>query len=183
MQVKLEKTVPISAPAAAAWALVQDVSALAECMPGAQITEKLDATHYRGLVNVRVGPITAAFKGTIEVKGVEAERRELRLLGTGSDTTGASTASMDLTASVRDTGNGGCELVGVLEVSVTGKIASFGGRMMNQVSDQILDQFVANFRNRVTGTGGTQARELNAVSLFFGALWAWIRGLFGRKGG
>ena len=182
MQVKLEKKVPISAPATAAWELIQDVRALAECMPGAKITEKLDDTHYQGLVNVRIGPITAAFKGKIEVKGIDAEKRELRLLGTGSDTAGASTASMDLTASVRETGNGGCELVGVSDVSVTGKIASFGGRMMNQVSDQILDQFAANFRNRVTGAGGAQAKELNAVSVLFRALWAWVTGLFGRKG-
>lgn len=183
MQVKLEKTIPIPASAAAAWELMQDVPALAECMPGAQITEKLDATHYQGLINVRIGPITAAFKGKIEVKGIDPGRRELRLLGTGSDTAGASTASMDLIASVRETGDGGCELVGVSNVSVTGKIASFGGRMMNQMSNQVLDQFAVNFRNRVIGSGSGQARELNAVSLLFRGLWAWIKGLFRRNGG
>lgn len=70
MQVKLEKTFPIAAPADAAWRVLQDIKGVAECMPGAQITEQLDATHYKGQVKMRLGPATASFNGDLEIKSV-----------------------------------------------------------------------------------------------------------------
>ncbi len=193
MQVKLEKTFPIDAPAAAAWSVLHDVKAVAECMPGAQITERVDDNHYKGQVSVKLGPAAATFKGTIEVKGVDANKREITLVGKGADTTGASAASMDLTARIRDAGNGKCELVGASAVTVSGKLASFGGRMMTQVSEQILRQFGANFANRAMAAGGgagaaqaaaqaaAQPRELNALALLWGMIVAFLKGLFGRK--
>ena len=63
MQVKIEKTFPLAAPPAAAWALLQDIRAVAECMPGARITEQIDATHYKGQVSVKLGPAAAQFAG------------------------------------------------------------------------------------------------------------------------
>lgn len=192
MQVKLEKTFPISAPATAAWTVLRDVKAVAECMPGAQITEQVDDSHYKGQVSVRLGPASATFKGTIEVKGIDADKREIVLVGKGSDTTGSSAATMDLTAHIGDAGNGKCELVGASAVTVSGKLASFGGRMMAQVSDQILQQFGGNFARRVVARsegGAAHApaqdreppRELNAVALLWGMVVAFFKGLFARK--
>ena len=63
MKVELEKSFPLPAPAEAAWALLQDVEAVAGCMPGARITERVDATHYKGTVTVRLGPSSMAFRG------------------------------------------------------------------------------------------------------------------------
>ncbi len=187
MQVKLEKRFTVPTRADTVWAFMQDIKGVAECMPGADITDKIDATHYSGLIKVKIGPVSAAFNGKIEIKGSDNARRELKLLGTGADVKGSSTASMNLTASVRDLGNGTSEVVGVSEVSVTGKMASFGGRMMNDVSDRLMNQFAENFRSRVTATGGGTppangaAREINAIALVFGVLWGYIKRLFGRK--
>jgi carbon monoxide dehydrogenase subunit G len=191
MQVKLEKTFPIDAPAAAAWQVLRDIKAVAECMPGAEITEQTDATHYKGSVRVKIGPATAAFRGDIEVKSADAEKCEISLQGKGSDVKGTSAASMDLIARVRDVDGGGCELVGSSEVSVTGKMASFGGRMMTQVSEQILKQFGQNFTNRVLALGegagaeeaatkvAAQPKELNGLALVWSALVGFIKSLFG----
>ncbi|MGA7801576.1 MAG: SRPBCC family protein, partial [Gammaproteobacteria bacterium] len=144
MQVNLEKSFPLEASPAAAWKVLQDIEAVAGCMPGAEITEKVDDSHYKGQVRLKVGPASATFKGDIEVRGLDVDQRELRLFGKGADTKGTSTASMELTARVLDV-EGRAELVGTSQVSVSGKMASFGGRMMNQVSAQILQQFGANF--------------------------------------
>lgn len=192
MEVKLDKAFPIDAPAAAAWRLLSDIKSMAECMPGAQITEQVDATHYNGQVNVKLGPASAAFKGTLELKSVDAAKREIHILGKGTDAKGGSAASMDLTAAIRDAGNGRCELAGTSTVTVSGKLASFAGRMMAQVSDQILQQFGANFAQRAQalgdGAGAAPAagmaappRELNAFALLWGVIVAFIKGLFGRK--
>ena len=199
MQVKIEKTFPLAAPPAAAWALLQDIRAVAECMPGARITEQIDATHYKGQVSVKLGPAAAQFAGELEVLGLDAARREIKLNGKGSDTKGSSAATMNLSASIRDAA-AGCELVGVSEVSVSGKLASFGGRMMTQVADQLLKQFAYNFAGRVaavpeaapepaTVTVAAAAatdqapRQLNALALLWAVVVGFFKSLFGRKSG
>ncbi|MFZ9465095.1 MAG: CoxG family protein [Burkholderiaceae bacterium] len=147
MQVVLEKEYPVAAPLEAAWQVLSDVQALATCMPGASITEKVDDTHFKGQVKVKVGPASANFGGDIELKGVDAAAYQIQMLGKGADK-GGSSASMDLTASLIVVDATSCKLVGKAEVTVTGKFAQFGGRMMNSVSDMILGQFAQNFSNR-----------------------------------
>jgi len=146
--VELAKTFPLPAAPDTAWKLLQDVEAVATCMPGAKITQRIDDTHYKGTVTVRVGPATLSFRGDIEVKGIDAATRTLRLVGSGSDTTGSSAGSMDLTARIDSADEGRSVLNGQSVVSLSGKAAAFGGRMVNSVADQILGQFAGNFAAR-----------------------------------
>jgi uncharacterized protein len=146
MEVKLEKRYPIEASVAQVWAVLRDVRAVAGCMPGAAITDQIDATHYKGAVKVKVGPAVAAFAGDIEVLALDETAQTVQLLGKGADKSG-STASMNLKASIEagETPQQ-CVLIGDAAVIVNGKFAQFGGRMMVQVSDMILAQFADNFR-------------------------------------
>lgn len=192
MQIKLERRVPIDAPPAQAWRLLADIKAVAECMPGAEITEQVDEHNYKGLVKVKLGPAAMHFKGDIEVKDVDAGRREIRLLGRGADVKGTSNAVMDLTATVAER-EGGSELVGVSEISVTGKMASLGGRMMTQVSDQLIKQFADNFRDRVmaldeggpsaaAAAGGAERPEaLNGLAFLWSVIVGFFKDLFGGR--
>ena len=187
MKVELKRKFPVSAPAEAAWAVLQDVVAVASCMPGAKITERVDDTHYKGTVGVKVGPASLSFRGEIEVKGIDAAARTLRLSARGTDTTGGSAASMDLTARIEPAGAHACTLVGESEVSMSGKAAAFGSRMMGPVADQVLNQFAANFAARLQATPAQnaqaraapapEAKPLNAFGLLWGALKAWLRAL------
>lgn len=145
MQVDLNKVFPLEASPELAWQFLQDVESVAGCMPGAEITDKVDANHYKGKVRVKLGPVTAAFNGDVVVKGIDGDKRELKLMGKGTDSKGTSNAKMDLTANIRNNGQGKAELVGEAAVIVNGKLANFGGRMMTQVADQILNEFAANF--------------------------------------
>jgi len=174
MEVVIEKKYPVSAGIPAAWAVLSDMHALATCMPGAQITEDIDATHFKGGVRVKVGPAVAAFAGTIEILALDEATHTLKMLGKGADK-GGSSASMELTASLQPGENGHCVLAGHAAVIVNGKFAQFGGRMMNSVSDMILAQFAEVFSQKAqamqasapaggadTGaapTGGAQAHE------------------------
>jgi len=89
VKVELDKSYPIAASAEAAWKFLQDVRAVASCMPGAEITGQSDDSHFEGKVKVKIGPAVAAFKGEIEVERIDADKRELTLLGKGSDTKGS----------------------------------------------------------------------------------------------
>ena len=112
MQVQLEKSYPIDAPIGSAWELLQDIKSVAECMPGAAITEQIDDSNFKGTVKVKLGPTTASFKGDIEIKGLDAASRQLQRYGKGTDVRGTSSAAMDLTATLTENGPGACTLNG-----------------------------------------------------------------------
>jgi carbon monoxide dehydrogenase subunit G len=191
MKVTLDKAYPVAASATAAWTFLQDIKSVSACMPGAEITSQIDETHFEGKVKVKVGPAVAAFKGSIEVQGIDADKKEIILLGKGADTKGTSSATMHLTASIRETGSNQCELVGRSEVTVNGKMASFGGRMMDAVSGRILQQFADNFANNVIAMGegsGAEAaadkiaetpKELNGLAIVWHLIADFFKRLFG----
>ncbi|HXL82700.1 MAG TPA: SRPBCC family protein [Casimicrobiaceae bacterium] len=205
MKVRLERTFAMPASPELTWALLQDIEAVAECMPGAAITERIDAQHYKGTVALKVGPASLKFRGEIEVKELDAAARTLRLLAKGTDTSGSSAASMDLTARVEAADGGLSRLVGQSEASVSGKVAAFAARMMEALADQILKQFAANFAARLAaqqpaspqppapagaaapGAAGAvaaaapQRQELNGIALLWTVLKDWLRGLFAKK--
>jgi carbon monoxide dehydrogenase subunit G len=165
MKVGLEKSYPMPGSADVVWSFLQNIEGVARCMPGAKITERLDDTHFKGTVAVKVGPASMAFKGNIEVMGLDEAQRTLRLIGKGSDSSGTSGASLDLTARVEpgataDSSN----LIGQSEVSMSGKAAAFGGRMMGTVADQILNQFAGNFAKQVSAIAAQAAAAAAAAS-------------------
>lgn len=149
MKVTIEKSFPMPASAEAGWSLLSRIEAVAACMPGARITEKIDDTHYKGTVAVKFGPANMNFKGDIEVKQLDAGTRTLRMVGKGTDSTGTSGASMDLTAHAEAVDGEHFNLVGKAEVSVSGKAAAFGNRLMGSVADQVLKQFATRFADEV----------------------------------
>ena len=164
MKVELERAFSLPATPDVAWAFLQDIEGVAGCMPGARITERIDATHFKGTISVRVGPAAMAFKGDIEVRELDVDLWMLHLVGKGSDTTGSSGASMDLVARIEaNPADGLSQLVGRSEVTMSGKAAAFGGRMMGTVADQILKQFAANFAAQV------QARAVAMATAALGA--------------
>ena len=209
MEVKLDKQYPLDVDAARAWALLTDLKAVASCMPGAAITEQLSETSYKGGVKVKVGPAVAQFGGTVDVIEAVIAERKMVLRGKGADK-GGSSASMDLTAIITpDPANPAhCVLNGQAAVIVNGKFAQFGGRMMVQVSDMLLAQFVENFRQTAltlpAADGSTSAaataegsaasagqttsaaapvvaREINGLAIFWALIKSWFSGLFGKR--
>jgi len=208
VKVQLQQSYPMPANADIVWSFLQNIEAVAGCMPGAKITECVDDQHYKGTVTVRAGPATMTFRGQVEVKDIDRAARTLRLLGKGTDTTGTSGASMDLTARVESAGPLS-NLVGASEVTMSGKAAAFGGRVMSAVADEVLKQFAKNFATQVAalavqpgpsdappgaqgapgrGANATAAaaaplaapRELNGLALLWAVLRNWLRSLFGK---
>jgi carbon monoxide dehydrogenase subunit G len=180
MKVRLEKAFPVPAPADAAWVLLQDVEAVASCMPGARITERVEADRYKGTVAVKLGPATLTFRGEVEVRDVDPSTRSLRLFAKGTDTTGTSGAAMELAARIEPDG-AACRLAGTSETSMSGRVAAFGGRVVNTVAGQVLGQFAANFAVRAAAAAPPPAQspasELNGMALAWAAFKAWLRSL------
>lgn len=147
MEVKLDKRYPVAASPEQAWRVLSDIRATAACMPGAQITEQIDETHFKGTVKSKVGPAVMLFGGDIELLGIDAAARQLKMLGKGADKAGSS-ASMNLVAHLELGETPGTSvLVGQATILVSGKLAQFGSRLLVPVSDAMLGQFAGNFNN------------------------------------
>jgi carbon monoxide dehydrogenase subunit G len=188
MKLDIDRTLDLPIPADQAWRLLEDIEAIASCMPGAKITEQVDATHYKGSVGVKLGPASVNFKGEMEILAREPEARRIRIAGRGSD--GASSAAtMELTGSVTENGPAACQLSGRAEITINGKVASFGARLITSVSDQLLDQFFANLRRKtevlpsgvVAATAPAAPEKLNLLALLWAAFREFLAGLWSRK--
>lgn len=189
MKLDIDRTLDLPVAADQAWRFLEDIEAVASCMPGARITEQIDPTHYKGAVAVKLGPASVNFKGDMEIIARDPDIRQIRLAGRGSD--GASSAAtMELTGSVKENGAGACQLTGRAEITINGKVASFGARLITSVSDQLLAQFFANLRRKTealqTGPVGQDAappaaEKLNALALLWAVFREFLAGLWSRK--
>ena len=148
MKVELEKSFVIEAAVADCWQLLSDIPRVATCMPGASITQVIDASHFVGLVMVSIGPMRLQFAGDLELDMIDVSAYKLVLIATGTDKSGSS-ATMKLTATLVEKENHQTLLHGQAEVTVNGQLAQFGSRMIAPVSDVILSQFADQFRQKL----------------------------------
>jgi carbon monoxide dehydrogenase subunit G len=142
-----------------AWGLLTDVERIAPCMPGAELTE-IEGDEYRGIVKVKVGPITAQYKGkaTFVEKDDGAHKAVLR--AEGRDTRGQGNANATITATLVPDGTG-TRVTVVTDLAITGRAAQFGRGVMADVSTKLLGQFVSCLEKNVLGGAAapTEAAE------------------------
>jgi carbon monoxide dehydrogenase subunit G len=130
----------VTLPVEQAWRVLLDVERIAPCMPGAQLQE-VEGDEYRGIVKVKVGPITAQYKGAARIVEADEGARRIVIRAEGRDTRGQGNASANVTATLRSEGD--ATVVGIdTDLQVTGKVAQFGRGVMAEVSSKLLGQFV-----------------------------------------
>ena len=139
----------VGVPPAEAWAVLTDVERIAPCMPGAQLQE-IEGDEFRGIVKVKVGPITAQYKGKATFLEQDEAAGRLVLRAEGRDTRGQGNANATITATLRPDGDG-TKVTVVTDLTVTGKVAQFGRGVLAEVSAKLLDQFVDLPRDRRAG--------------------------------
>lgn len=126
-------------PPARAWEVLTDVPRIAPCLPGAELKE-VDGDEYKGIVKVKVGPISAQYSGVARfIERDEAAGRAV-LSAEGRDTRGAGNARATITATLTPDGSGTSVSV-VTELDVTGRVAQFGRGVLGDVSAKLMEQF------------------------------------------
>ena len=144
---ELTNTFDVSVPIEQAWAVLTDVERIAPCLPGAQLQE-IEGDEYRGIVKVKVGPISAQYKGKATFVELDEKAHRAVLEGTGRDTRGQGNASATITAQLTPAGSG-THCVVTTDLTVTGKVAQFGRGVLGDVSAKLLTQFVDNLESTV----------------------------------
>ena len=143
---ELNSEFEVDRPIDETWLLLTDVERIAPCLPGAQL-EEIEGEEYRGSVKVKVGPITANYKGkaTFVEKDDQAHRVVLRAEGRDAR---QGNANATITAQLISVGTG-TKVTVVTDLAVTGKVAQFGRGVMAEVSTKLLNQFVKNLETKV----------------------------------
>jgi carbon monoxide dehydrogenase subunit G len=159
---KLENEFRVDVPLEEAWRVLLDVERIAPCMPGAQLQE-VEGDEYRGIVKVKVGPITAQYKGAARITDVDEANHRAVILAEGRDTRGQGNASAIVTASLQPDGEGTRVTIDS-DVTITGKVSQFGRGVIADVSGKLLDQFVTSLERDVLSAPADPSAESPAAT-------------------
>ena len=188
MQVKIDKTFQVNEPIEKVWKFLSDPAKIVTCVPGAKITEVIDERTFKGAISIKVGPVVTDYNGEAKIERLDEANHELELSGNGFDTKGKGSASMKMTGQLSKLDDGRTEVVSSMAVSITGRLAQFGSRMMLEVSNRMFEQFTQKFEQNLKssegpGVGDEASEPIKAVPLLLSTIWAAITRFFRRIAG
>lgn len=174
MNTTITKSFHADQPIDLVWAHLSDPQKVVVCVPGATLTEKVDEDNYKGAVELKFGPVKASYGGLITFTQRDAVTHKMALKGTGTDTKGKGGAEMTMTGSLTQK-DGGTDVDISMEVGITGMLAQFGSRLINDVSNHVFEQFIANFKAQLSGQAVDATLHAGSIA---GSM---VKGIFGGK--
>ena len=137
--------VPLSP--AQAWAVLMDIRRIAPCMPGAALTEVVDAQNFRGKIAVRLGPVALAFAGRVQFEDIDEINHSARVKAQGADDKGRGSANAMATFRIEPADIGSRVFIHT-DLMLSGAVAQYGRGvgMIQATAAQIIGQFAANLR-------------------------------------
>jgi carbon monoxide dehydrogenase subunit G len=130
-----------------AWRILTDIERIAPCLPGAELRE-IEGEEFRGVVKVKVGPITTEYSGAAHFLERDADAHRAVLKADGRETKGQGNASATITAQLQPSEKG-TKVSVETNLAITGKVAQFGRGVLADISAKLLDQFVDNLESTV----------------------------------
>jgi len=196
-------TVPL--PPADAWKVLMDIERIAPCMPGAELTQVVDPTTYKGKIGVKLGPVALSFAGQVKFEDIDDAAQTARVKASGSDSKGRGGANA--TADFRlEAGGEGTNVLIHTNLMLSGAVAQYGrgAGMIQDMASMMVGQFAANLKAMLAAdqaanaapaavaapgappaepvrTAPPQAKPISGFSLFFRALRNAILRALGRK--
>lgn len=156
---QIQNSFIVAAPMAQAWEILIDVPRIAPCLPGAEITEVVDARHFKGRARVKVGPVQLAFAGEAVLEELDNNAYRARVKAKGSDTKGRGAAQADL--GFRLVPEGAATKVEIdTQLQLTGAVAQYGRAqgLIKEIASQLTQQFANNLQRQMgVGAVGDQA--------------------------
>jgi len=149
MQVKMEKNFSVGASIQDVWNFMTNIEKVCTCVPGAQYSEDLGDDKHAVMLTVKVGPIKSSYRGEAIIRNMDANSHTIEIEGKGTDTKGKGGATMELVGKLTATDDQITEVSGDSTVAIQGMLAQFGSRMIEDVSNQLFDQFTAALRGKL----------------------------------
>jgi carbon monoxide dehydrogenase subunit G len=156
---ELAHSFTVSVPFDRAWDVLTDLERVAPCMPGAELQE-VEGEEYRGVVKVKVGPITSQYKGVARFLELDREHGRIVLNAEGRDTRSQGNASAKVIATLEADGESTSVRI-ITDLSITGKVAQFGRGMLEDVSSKLIEQFVQRLEADVLSAPSASPADTN----------------------
>jgi uncharacterized protein len=193
--VRLEHAFEVAAPVETVWGFLLDLERVAPCLPGGEVTERVDDRNYKANVKVKLGPMHLTYRGDITIaEADEAERRTV-MEAKGNEARGQGTARATITTRLAAQ-DGGTRAEVTTDLQLTGRVAQMGRGIVEDVSHRLLGQFAECLSERAAGEAPTstaaaaaapsasaevRARPIGGVGLVLRVLLERLRRLFGRR--
>jgi carbon monoxide dehydrogenase subunit G len=169
----------------AVWEMFQDVPSVAQCLPGATLTEDKGGNVYAGNIAVKLGPIAATFEGEATITHDQPNRSAL-IDGRGVDKRGGSRGQVKVTYTLTPTATGGTRVAIDADVTLAGPAAQFGRTgLINEMSKRLISDFSSCLEAKMaapteTAAGAIVAPDVKPIALLWAGLVAWLGRLIGR---
>jgi carbon monoxide dehydrogenase subunit G len=138
---KLENEFTVPASIDQAWAVLLDVPRVAPCLPGATVEpDQGDEGEYKGQMKIKIGPITASYKGTVKIQDADEANHTVAMRAQAKDARGQGTAAATITSTMEEVADG-TKITVVTDMRVTGPAAQFGRGVMQDVSAKLMTRF------------------------------------------
>jgi uncharacterized protein len=138
--VKLENSFDVPASPEAAWDLLMDVPRVIPCMPGAELIETIDESHWKARMKVKLGPISLSFLTDVERQEADEAERRVVLATKAREERGRGAANATIESALSSDGNR-TQVTTVTDLALTGMAAQFGRGLIQDVTAQLLDSF------------------------------------------
>ena len=144
----IEGKFTMKAPRQAVWDFVMEPGTLASCIPGAEKMEAIDAKTWEGVVKQKVGPISVKLHFTQTLMDIDPPKH-VKAVGRGADVTKAGTFSQETIVDLREISPGETEVAYTSNVSMVGRLAIFGERIMRAKVKSVGEQFTRNLQEKL----------------------------------
>jgi carbon monoxide dehydrogenase subunit G len=202
--VKIENEFTVPAPLDHLWAYLLDVERVAPCMPGAELTETVDETTWKGKVNMKLGPVSLAFAGTVSMEERDDDAHRVVLHARGMEQKGKGAANAVVTSWL-EPGTDETTVKMTADIQLSGAVAQLSRGLLPEVSRKLTAQFAECLHESMlaaeqpAAAGGTEAGEAAArpaaapvkakpisgirlgLSAILGAIGGFVRRIFGRR--
>ena len=148
MAIEIQEKFEIEAPTDRVWQFISTPELVVGCLPGASLAEVVDERNFLGRVKIKLGAVTAAYKGKIHFEDVDAERYVLVMIGEGKDPSGG-TAKAWITVQLSELESGATEMSTEATIDLTGKVMQVGAGMIKGVSHQLFQKFAKTAKERL----------------------------------
>ena len=149
MAMTMRNEVLLPADIATVWAALNDADALRDSIPGCQTLEKTSETGFKATAKVKIGIVSASFRGTVQLLDIDAPNG-YRIEGEGD---GGIAGFAKGGAVVRLTEvAGGTLLAYDVQAQIGGKLAQLGARLIDGVAKKMADQFFTAFAGRFSAS-------------------------------
>jgi carbon monoxide dehydrogenase subunit G len=194
---EFDNSFEVPLPPAEAWRLLLDIERIAPCMPGAELTEVVDKSTYKGRINVRLGPVALTFAGVVKLDDIDDVKRTARVSAQGSDAKGRGGANATSLFRLEPAGSGSKVLVHT-NLTLSGAVAQYGRGVgiIQATAAQLMNQFAKALKDQLGPSPGVTAaasssappppsappaaRPISGLALIISVIRSWIAGLFGK---